>query len=66
MLPHTSEVEGVRIVIISFQNIARNVQDKLLSYLFIGHTTTYRCYSEFKAGRMEVEDLLRSGRPTTM
>ncbi len=32
---------------------------------FIGCTATYHWYSEFKAGRMEVEDLPRSGRPTT-
>ncbi len=32
----------------------------------IGRTAAYHWYKEFKAGRMELEDLPRSGRPTTM
>ncbi len=32
----------------------------------IGQTALYPWYSEFKAGRMDVEDLLRKSRPATM
>ncbi len=32
----------------------------------ISRTAAYRWYSEFKAGRMKMEDLPRSGRPVTM
>ncbi len=30
-----------------------------------GHTAAYHWYSEFKAGRVEMDDLLRSGHPVT-